>query len=200
MTVTVDARGLACPQPVILTRNAMRSADQVITLVSDADQVDNVRRLAERAGWVTAVTEDEQGLAIHMIKAPAAGHQSEPAVTHENSMGQAGRHVLVLTGDTIGRGDLELGQILVRSLLYTLQEITPRPDTLILMNAGVKLAVEESPVLADLQHLQQEGVDILVCGTCLDYYHIKHRIAAGVISNMYTIAETMLSAAHCTAL
>ena len=99
MTVTVDARGLACPQPVILTRNAMRSADQVITLVSDADQVDNVRRLAERAGWVTAVTEDEQGLAIHMIKAPAAGHQSEPAVTHENSMGQAGRHVLVLTGE-----------------------------------------------------------------------------------------------------
>jgi len=199
MPVTVDARGLPCPQPVILTRNAMRESDQVTTLVSQPDQVDNVRRLAERAGWSVSVTQMDDGLAIQMTKGPSTSRPPKPAPraeapTRAESTGQ----VLVLASDQIGRGEPELGQILMRSFLYTLQQIDRRPDTLILMNAGVKLAVERSPVLAELQALEEAGVQILVCGTCLDYYHVKHLISAGEISNMYTIAETILSAEHST--
>lgn len=198
MPVTVDARGLACPQPVILTRNAMRESDQVTTLVSALDQVENVRRLAERAGWVVTVTPADPGHAIYLTK----GHAPrEPEVTPDIAVCAPrtgpGR-VLVLASDQIGRGEAELGFILMRSFLYTLQQIEPRPDTLILMNSGVKLAVEGSPVLSDLQTLQENGLQILVCGTCLDYFQIKHRIAAGIISNMYTIAETILSAGQST--
>lgn len=145
MPITVDARGLACPQPVILTRNAMRESDQVTTLVSAPDQVENVRRLAERAGWVVTVTPAEPGHAIHMTK----GHAPrEPEVTPDIAVcapGTGPGRVLVLASDQIGRGEAELGSILMRSFLYTLQQIEPRPDTLILMNAGVKLAVEAIP-------------------------------------------------------
>jgi selenium metabolism protein YedF len=198
MPVTVDARGLPCPQPVILTRNAMRESDQVTTLVSQADQVDNVRRLAERAGWMVVVTQAEEGFAIHLTK----GHQvREPEITADLAVcapGAGSGRVLVMASDQIGRGEPELGQLLVRTFLHTLLEITPRPDTLILINAGVKLAIEDSAVLVDLQAMQEGGLEILVCGTCLDYYQVKHRIAVGVISNMYTIAETILSAAQST--
>jgi selenium metabolism protein YedF len=200
MPVTVDARGLACPQPVILTRNAMRQSDQVTTLVSAADQVDNVRRLAERAGWEVSVTTVEDGLAVHMTK----GHTTrEPEVTPDIAVcapGTTTGRVLVLASDQLGRGEPELGQLLVRTFVHTLLEVTPRPDTLILMNAGVKLAIEDSPVLEDLQTLQASGIQILACGTCLDYYQIKSRIAVGIISNMYTIAETILSAGQSTVL
>ncbi|MFO7697580.1 MAG: sulfurtransferase-like selenium metabolism protein YedF [Anaerolineae bacterium] len=198
MPVTVDARGLACPQPVILTRNAMRQSDQVTTLVSAADQVDNVRRLAERAGWEVSVATVEDGLAVHMTK----GHTArEPEVTPDIAVcapGTTTGRVLVLASDQLGRGEPELGQLLVRTFVHTLLEVTPRPDTLILMNAGVKLAIEGSPVLEDLQTLQASGIQILACGTCLDYYQIKSRIAVGIISNMYTIAETILSAGQST--
>ncbi|MHB1317306.1 MAG: sulfurtransferase-like selenium metabolism protein YedF [Anaerolineae bacterium] len=198
MPVTVDARGLPCPQPVILTRNAMRQSDQVTTLVSAADQVDNVRRLAERAGWEVSVATIEDGLAVHMSK----GHTArEPEITPDLAIcapGSGTGRVLVLASDQIGRGEPELGKLLVRSFLHTLLEVSPRPDTLILMNAGVKLAIEGSPVLADLLVLQEDGLQILACGTCLDYYQVKSRIAVGIISNMYTIAETILSAEQST--
>jgi selenium metabolism protein YedF len=193
MPLTVDARGMPCPRPVILSRNAMREDDDVTTLVSQPDQVDNVRRLAERAGWTVTVTAADSDM--------TRGHATaEPEVTADLAVcppGQGGR-VLVLASDEIGRGARELGQILMRSLLYTLREVTPRPDTLILMNAGVKLAVDGSPVLNDLRALESDGLQILICGTCLGYYELKDRVAVGSISNMYSIAETLLAASQST--
>jgi len=72
MAVTVDARGLPCPQPVIRTRNAMREADEIVTLVTEENQVSNVRRLAERSGWRVMVKERQDGYAVHMVKGEAA--------------------------------------------------------------------------------------------------------------------------------
>ena len=70
--------------------------------------------------------------------------------------------------------------------------VEPLPETIILFNSGVRLVVEGSPVLEDLQDLCGRGVEILACGTCLGYYELKERIAVGEVSNMYTIAEVIL--------
>jgi selenium metabolism protein YedF len=94
----------------------------------------------------------------------------------------------------MGRGDTELGQILIRSFFHTLGEVEPVPETIIFLNSGVKLVIEGSPVLEDLQELCAGGVKILVCGTCLGHYELKDKVAVGEVSNMYTIAETMLGA------
>ena len=82
----------------------------------------------------------------------------------------------------------------MRAFMYTFLEVEPRPETIILMNNGVKLAVSDSPVLEDLQTLANEGVEVLICGTCLNYLSLTDKVAVGEISNTYTIAETLLQA------
>ena len=195
MTLVVDARGLACPQPVILTRNAMREAQEVTTLVSGRDQVDNVNRLAERAGWQTRLEPRPDGYALHLSRQAQA---IEPELTPDLtacSTPVAGR-VVALSSDRMGRGVDELGEILMRSFVYTLTQVEPRPRTLVLYNTGVRLAAQGSPVLDDLRKLAAADVEILVCGTCLSYLELKEQLAVGVISNMYSIAEALLGAGN----
>jgi selenium metabolism protein YedF len=109
----------------------------------------------------------------------------------------AGPSVLVVPSEFMGRGEHEeLGNILVRAFFHTLGEVEPLPQTIIFFNSGVKLTTEGSPVLEDLCALAGQGIEILACGTCLDYYGLKDKLAVGEISNMYTIAETMLGAGH----
>lgn len=103
--------------------------------------------------------------------------------------------VVAISSDTMGRGDDQLGEVLIRSFLHTLGEVTPVPDTVILFNSAVKLAVTGSPVLEDLGRLEARGVTVLLCGTCLGHFELKDKVAIGEISNMYAIAETMLGAA-----
>lgn len=195
MITTVDARGLACPQPVILTRNAMRDNGDIETLVDDRAQAGNVQRLAERAGWQTRVEERCNGYAVRLTR---QGKTEEPEVSPDllSCATAAGNAVVALSSDRMGRGEDELGAILMRAFVYTLTQIDPQPKTLVLYNTGVRLAVKGAPVLDDLNTLGSRGVEILVCGTCLDYLCLKERLAVGQISNMYSIAETLLSAGH----
>lgn len=103
--------------------------------------------------------------------------------------------VVAISSDRMGRGDDRLGEVLIRSFLHTLGEVAPLPDTIIFLNSGVKLAVAGSPALEDLACLQTRGVKILLCGTCLGHFELKDKVAAGEISNMYVISETLLKAA-----
>lgn len=192
MTMTVDARGLACPQPVIQTRKAMEQSAQVVTLVDNDTAVANVSRMATKAGWLVQVHDEggifriemEQGEAEPQAVSQAVG-QAEPA---------AGPLVLAVSSDVMGRGDDVLGDILIRGFFHTLGEIAPLPQTLTFFNTGARLACEGSPVLEDLCALEEAGVEILVCGTCLGHLEIKDQLAVGRVSNMYDIAETMLGA------
>ena len=103
--------------------------------------------------------------------------------------------MLVVSSEYMGRGEhAELGTVLVRGFFHTLGEVEPLPATIIFFNSGVKLAVEGSPVVEDLRALSERGIEILACGTCLDYYDLMDKLAVGEVSNMYTIAETMLGA------
>jgi len=106
----------------------------------------------------------------------------------------AGPVVVVIPGNTMGRGDEDLGKILIRSFFHTVNEGISRPDVIILFNTGVLLAAEGSDVLEDLRALEGKGTRILVCGTCLDFLKMKENLAAGTVSNMYAIAETIFSA------
>ena len=106
----------------------------------------------------------------------------------------AGALVLVVPSEFMGRGNAELGQILIRGFFHTLSEVEPLPNVVIFFNSGVRMVAEGSPVLEDLQALCDQGVEILACGTCLGYYELRGQVAVGEVSNMYTIAETLLAA------
>ena len=187
VTKIVDARGLACPQPVVLTKKALDEVAQVTTIVDNATAKENVGRLAEKEGCEVEIEEKAEGTFLHLTKtAPKeAVLSSAPAV---------GATVVVVGADCMGRGSEELGSILVRSFMHTLNEVKPRLDKLIFFNSGVRLTVEGSEVLEDLGTLEQGGAEILVCGTCLDYFQIKDKVAVGQVSNMYAIAEALLGA------
>jgi selenium metabolism protein YedF len=198
MTEVVDCRGLACPQPVIQTKKAMAGADQVTTIVDNRTAVSNVSQMAAREGFSVDVEEKDDGTYLHLSRErePSA----ESTVLAEARGGAAAPTVVLVPGDGMGRGDHELGGILIRSFLHTLHEVEPLPDTIIFLNAGVKLTVEGSPVLEDLDALEQRDVEILACGTCLGHFELRDKIAVGQVSNMYSIAEALLAAGNVVAL
>jgi len=189
---TVDARGMACPQPVIQTRRAMQQADHVVTLVDNEGAATNVLRMAEGAGWQARMIPQGDDFLVELIRQGAVT-QPEPAATGK-AEDLAGPLVLAVSGEKMGHGDPDLGRILIRSFFHTLTEVHPLPGRIVLFNTGVRLACHDSPVLDDLRALEAEGVEILSCGTCLGHFEMKEKLAAGRISNMYEIAEAMLNA------
>jgi selenium metabolism protein YedF len=193
MAVVVDARGKACPQPVILARKALAEASEVTVIVDNETARENVAGMARSQGYAVQVEQKPDGIYLQINRqgapAPAA------ATAAEVSCAPAGGPLVVLAGaDNVGRGPEELGGILMRAWMHTLTEVAPRPDVLIFLNTGVRLVAEGSPVLDDLRALAAQGVRILACGTCLGYFSLKEKVAVGTVSNMYTIAETLLGA------
>ena len=100
--------------------------------------------------------------------------------------------IYFITTNSLGQGSPDLGEVLMKSLMVTLSEQQP-PQALLLLNTGVYLAVEGSPVLEQMQRIAGQGTEILVCGTCLNYYKLKEKLAVGVISNMYDINTRLRS-------
>jgi selenium metabolism protein YedF len=105
------------------------------------------------------------------------------------------RIVLAVSSEGMGQGDDELGRLLLRNHLHVLTEVEPKPDVLVFFNGGVRLAAAGSPALDDLRALVGQGVQVLLCGTCVAHFELKDKVAVGEVSNMYTITETMLRAA-----
>ncbi len=194
---TIDARGLACPQPVLLTHKALQEHDEVTTLVDNQVATENLRRLATGKGYEVQVRSDPDGYLVHLRhpgrtpELPGMSAAPDPAPEPQGTQGGTG---LLLTADALGHGSEELGQLLIRTFFHTLGESQTPPSTAIFMNSGVKLAVEGSPVLEDLGILAGKGMAILVCGTCLKHFDLMERLAVGQVSNMYEISEHLLGA------
>lgn len=187
MAHIVDARGLACPQPVILTKKALSDNSVIEVLVDDTVAFQNVKRLAASLGCT--VEETREGSVFRLCIT-----RGGTCALAEGVISREGPVVLVMSSVNMGRGDDVLGTVLVKSFLHTLTEISERPDVVIFLNSGVKLVVEGSEVLDDVKALADAGVRILACGTCLNYFGLKEQLGAGVVSNMYDIAQTMLTA------
>ncbi|MEW6034256.1 MAG: sulfurtransferase-like selenium metabolism protein YedF [Chloroflexota bacterium] len=184
----IDARGLACPQPVILTRKAMETESDIVTVVDNVAAQENVSRMARSQGYEVSVEEKEGDFYLRLTRAGAEVQESaaEPCGTCDTGT------VLLVTSDTLGRGDAELGRILIRSFFHSLNEVEPRPQKVVLINAGVKLAASGSEVLEDLRALAGKGVSVQACGTCLQFFGLTDALAVGEVTNMYSIVEALL--------
>jgi selenium metabolism protein YedF len=192
MNKILDARGWTCPKPVIETKKALQIDKSLTVIVDNKAARENVSRLAVKLGLQSQIEEKDDGTYIHIEQTTQAIQKTIKEDEFEPC--EKGNIVLVITSDTVGRGSDELGGILMRAIMHTLLEVKPQPSIIVFMNNGVKLAVTGSPVLEDLQELANGGIEILVCGTCLNYFGLTDRIAVGEISNAYTIAEAMLQA------
>jgi selenium metabolism protein YedF len=188
MAEIVDARGLACPQPVVLARKAMQQHAEFVVLVDDTVARENVKKLAAAQGYTCTEESSGNETRITMTRGDACAAGVSEAL-------RGGPVVVAISSAVMGSGDDTLGGVLMKSFLHTLTEAGQVPDTLLLFNSGVKLAVQGSEVLDDLKTLAEAGVDILSCGTCLNFFEIKDRLAVGEVTNMYDIVGAMLGAA-----
>ena len=187
MTKEIDARGLACPQPVILTKKALEEHNEIVVIVDNETAQENVKRMAKNQGCEVTIDHRADDINVSITR----GCSGEIPEADARSQGPL---VIVISSDTMGRGNDELGTLLMKGFIHALMETSPGPDSLIFFNTGVKLTIQGSEILEDLREFSDKGVNILVCGTCLDYFEIKDRLAAGTISNMYSIVETMTGA------
>ena len=185
MVIEVDAKGLPCPQPVINTKKALEGIEEgtVAVLVDSAESCENVRRFAQSQGCQVEITERDGAFCLAITK-------EYPGQAEKKQIGD----VVLITGTQLGTGDDGFGESLMISFINTLGEAASRPARLIFVNSGVRLTTEGSGVLETLRRLEQEGVQIWSCGTCLDFYHLADKLRVGIVTNSYEVVDSLLSA------
>jgi tRNA 2-thiouridine synthesizing protein A len=192
MAKILDLTGLACPLPVVRTKEALEdeSGQGLIVMVDNIAARDNVTRFAESRGCKVEVS--AAGGCYHLAIQPPAGGVAESCISPLSAPAKLGT-VVVFASDRMGEGDPELGAVLMRAFGQTLVQMET-PGKLLFYNRGVFLTLNDSPILAELKGLEEMGVELLVCGTCLDFYKVRERLAAGKVSNMFSILESQMQA------
>ena len=173
MDKKIDCRGLACPQPVLETKKALEGPEmgEIFVLLDNPSSKENVRRFVESQGHQVGITEEKGVFELRIKKGKSSSAEEKSKII---PCPDSSHLVVFVDTDSLGRGSEELGRILMRSFLQTLEQSEVHPQKVILINSGVKLACEGSEVIEDLQELAAKGAEILYCGTCLDYFGIKY--------------------------
>lgn len=184
--VKVDAIGQVCPVPIIMTKNALKDIEegQIEVSVDNKISLENLQKMSKEMGYDYTVEEsgDIFKIVINKMRESIELRESE-----ENT-------IVVIDSLHMGKGDVELGRILMKGFIYTLSEMEELPKTILFYNEGVKLAIEGAESLQDLKSLEERGVEILSCGTCLNFYGITEKLRVGSVTNMYTILERQMKA------
>jgi selenium metabolism protein YedF len=194
--VILDCIGLPCPQPVLRVKDTLAEGARHIEVVVDNDASrNNILRFARNQGH-KAVSSDRPGgcYAITITAVGDAAAQPFDANDYPCEMPASPRMVYVIASDSMGRGSEELGWALLQTYIQTIKDVRPLPEKILMYNSGVKLVATASGALDALEYLQEQGVEILACGTCLDFFNLTSAIKVGQISNMYDIMHAMASA------
>lgn len=192
----IDAVGQACPMPVILTKRALKKSDGEPILVSVDNEIatQNLAKMAEQLKISSHINKiNDQLYEVTLTASPSFAAIPSPAeekgtATEMTERSENG-YVVILNSDSIGHGANELGHTLMKSFVFALSEQEILPEKILCYNAGVLLTAEGSPVLDDLKALAAEGVEILTCGICVEFYGLQEKFAVGEITNMYRIVE-----------
>lgn len=226
----VDARGLACPLPVVNAKKAVGEfrEDGVLTVLVDNEiAVQNLKKFAGQKGLAASgekKAEKEYEVTIQVVLAAdaatagaATGGAGGIGTSGAMETGVAGSHrtagatdpgqadgsascapdirrkgmVVVLSANVMGNGEAKLGKALMKAFVFALTKQDILPETILCYNSGAYLTCQGSESLEDFRELEAEGVNILTCGTCLDFYGIKENLAVGSVTNMYEIVEVM---------
>ena len=184
--VKVNAVGFVCPVPVIMTKKALNEIveGEVEVLVDNETAKQNLEKLAKELGYEFKSCEVDGNFQVIINKKT---NEDKKETKEENI-------VVVIDSDEMGKGDEELGKILVKGFIYSLTEMETLPKTVILYNKGVLLATVNENTIEDLKKLESMGVEVISCGTCANYYHVQDKLQVGSLTNMYTIVDRQFKA------
>lgn len=200
--LVIDARGDACPIPVVKTLKALGALGgpgEVETIVDNAVAVENLTRMASSKGCTSASEQvADKEWHVHTVATEAvAVAAGEPDAVTCDAVPSAQRNVVVaITSQFMGEGDTELGAKLMKGFIFSLTQLDELPSAVLFYNGGAHLTCEGSAALDDLRGLAAQGVEVLTCGTCLDHYGLTERLAVGEVTNMYVIASRLTGASH----
>ena len=198
MVKKVNAIGDACPIPVVKTKNAIKelvNGGTVETLVDNEIAVQNLTKMANQKGYgvTSEKINDNEYKVVMTVGESAESTQPEEAAQCIPDM-RSSNKVVVLSSNCMGSGDDVLGAKLMKAYVFALTQLDELPSTILCYNGGVKLTTADAETVDDLKSLEAQGVEILSCGTCLDFYGLKDQLKVGGVTNMYVIAETMMNA------
>jgi selenium metabolism protein YedF len=198
--ITVNAMGDACPIPVVKTKKAIMSlkkADTLEVLVDNEIAVQNVTKMASSSGGSVKSEKigEKEFKVIIEVSQDMVGHESQVVDDSEECIPDKRKNtVIVISSDTMGTGNDELGKVLIKGFIFAVTQLDELPKAVLFYNGGAKLTSDGSDSLTDLKDLEAQGVEILTCGTCLDYYGLKEKLQVGAVTNMYAIVEAMSNA------
>lgn len=197
--IRVDARGDACPIPVVKTKQAiaqLKGEGQVETLVDNEIAVQNLTKMAEQSGY--DVASEKQSDDCYRVSMTVREKQDNSNAPEEKVLSRTAPQeqniVAVISADHMGEGNNELGAALLKGFIFALTMQESKPKTILFYNGGAHLTCEGSDSLEDLKLLEEQGVEILTCGTCLNFYGLTEKLAVGSVTNMYDIVEKQMKA------
>jgi selenium metabolism protein YedF len=187
---SIDCRGLACPAPVLKTKDLIdrEGLNEFAIIVDNEAARQNVSRFLEFQGFDVSVEKDGANYNISARRKEETGCQS---CCRETAVQERQKIMVMVTTDSLGHGDDELGSKLMGGFLKTLKEMGDDLWRIVFLNNGVKLTVEGSSALAPLNDLRDQGALILVCGTCLTHFNLIDKLQVGEITNMLDIITAM---------
>jgi selenium metabolism protein YedF len=199
MKKTVDAIGDACPIPVVKTKNAIKELNgpgSVETLVDNEIAVQNLGKMAKQKGY--AFASEKLGAAefkVTMTVGESAEQQNVDDIPEVCAVpGHKKNVVVAINSAKMGVGHDELGGVLIKGFIFALTQMDELPSAILFYNGGATLTTEGSTSLEDLKNLEAQGVEILTCGTCLNYYGLGDKLRVGEVTNMYSIVEKLTGA------
>lgn len=192
----IDTKGKLCPAPLIMTKQGLQQAQpgETVEIVTDNDTA--CSNLLNYLSELKLTPEIKQEGTIHILRVV------KPVILSENREAASfcttppNNYAVVIKSEVMGGGDDELGRILLRAFINSLKEADKLPGSIILYNGGIRIALNGTDTARTLQELENRGVTILVCGTCIDFYDVKDCLAAGMISNIYKITKVLSEAGH----
>lgn len=192
----IDCRGLACPQPVLNTKEALEKdpGGPIRVIVDNPAARDNVSRFARSQGWEVEAAADGSDFILTLTGTGARPGLSPEIVCPAPRAAEDPRLVVRVSNRIMGAGSEDLGRILMKAFIKSLSEVTVKPEAMVFYNSGVYLTCEGSEHIEALEGLETSGVKILSCGTCLDFFGLKESLAVGQVTNMFELIETLSGA------
>lgn len=193
----IDVKGKNCPMPLIETKKALKEIgkDEALRIITDSEtSVKNVTHYLEDNSMDVSTVKSGDAWEITVNKGDEDIENTQPEAYCSSPVEKDNSYVVVYAKDRLGEGSHELGNALAGAMINTMNEMDTLPTKIIFMNSGINLTIKGSFVLPQLKELEQKGVEMIICGTCLDYFDKMDDLAVGRISNMYEIMESMLNA------
>lgn len=189
MNKIIDAKGKNCPIPVIMAKKEIDNGrDSFIVEVDNKIAVENLKKLAKNQGFYSTVKEEENKFSVVFTK---ECEECNEILSKLNNKSLLGNWAVFIGKEIIGEGDNELGKNLMKMFFYTLSESDNLPKYILFMNGGVKVPTLNEQAAEHLKDIEEKGTEIMVCGTCLNFYNLEDKLKAGKVSNMYDISNAM---------